>query len=289
MRFMDEIVETEGVVRIGAVSYLNARPLVEGLEMCRDVAVSFDVPSRLLGALLEERVDLALAPIVDAVESSAPLVVAPVGCIASDGPTRSVKIFSRTPIGEIRRVVTDPDSKTSVALAKTLLARRFECEATFERAAGTIDGGGAIDADAVLLIGDKVERRPPAKVEFPFDLDLGEAWRDWTGLPFVYAAWVCLASRADEPTVRRGCDLLDRTRRQNESRLAWIASKRAAEHGWGADAARAYLTKTIRTELGEREKKAIERFVVEAAAAGATAQAGSIRWARVGSAMSCPD
>jgi chorismate dehydratase len=271
-------------VRIGSVSYLNARPLVEGLEKCRDVELSFEVPSQLLDSLLEDRTDLALAPIVDALLSPEPIAVAPVGCIASDGPTRSVKLFSRVPMENITSVTTDPDSKTSVALARVLLSRVYSCTPSIERSATTITNTDSIEADAILMIGDKVERTPPDAEQFPHTLDLGQAWGEWTGLPFVYAAWVCLASRVDDPIIdpiiTRGLDLLDHQRRRNSVRVQWIAASRAKEHGWGADEALVYLRDTIITKFGERQKQAVERFAVEAVAAGVAPAGASIRWAK---------
>lgn len=268
-------------VRIGAVSYLNARPLVEGLEKCRDAALSFDVPSRLLGALLEERADVALAPIVDALQSPEPLAVMPVGCIASDGATRSVKVFSRVPLGEIKRLLVDPDSKTSVALATILLRRLHGASPEIMRAPRPIVEALDIDTDTdgALMIGDKVERHPPAADAFPYAIDLGEAWHGWTGLPFVYAAWVCQASRGCDPIVRRARELLDRQRRHNRTRLGWVAHRRAAEHGWSPFEAHAYLKDTIRTALGERERAAIERFAQECAAAGLIDADRRVVWA----------
>lgn len=270
-------------VRIGSVGYLNARPLVEGLDKCRGVELSFDAPSRLLGALLEERVDIALAPIVDALRSPEPIVAIPIGCIASDGPTRSVKLFSRTPMDRITRVLTDPDSKTSVALARVLLGRLFACSPLFERAEASVEGvagSGVLPAgfDAVLLIGDKVELMDASREQPLRTLDLGQAWRELTGLPFVYAVWMCLASRQEEDLVGRGCDLLDRQRRRNGARLRWIASRRAAEHGRGVDQAIAYLEDNIVTELGDLERRGVERFTREAADVGVIPAGRRVVW-----------
>ncbi len=244
--------------RIGSVSYLNARPLVEGIERCRDIELTFDVPARLLGALLEERADVALAPVMDVLTSPEPLSILPVGCIASLGPVRSVMLFSRTPIGEIRTVRTDPESRTSAALAAILLARVYNTDANLTR------GGRSADADAVLLIGDKVERYPPDEREFPHRLDLGAAWTEWTRMPCVYAAWVCVKSRERDPAVTRAAGVLDRQRRRNALRLGWIAARRAAEHGWRADAARSYLTSNIQYDLTPAHIDAVERFTAEA-------------------------
>lgn len=275
------MVARAGPVRIGAVSYLNARPLVEGLERCRDAVVTFDVPARLLGALLEERVDVALAPVMDALTSPEALAALPVGCIASDGATRSVALFSRTPIGAIRTVLTDAESRTSAALCEILLRKRYGSSAEVSRAAGPIAGvaARATDADAVLLIGDKVERDPPDPADFPHRLDLGAAWKEWTGGPFVYAAWVCLASRASEPVIARGRDLLDRQRRRNAMRIGWIADRRAPEHGWRTPEARAYLHGVIGYDFTEAHRRAVERFAAEAVALSLAPARARVRWA----------
>ncbi len=267
-------------VRIGAVSYLNTRPLVEGLEKCADARLSFDVPSRLLGALLEEDIDVALAPIMDAIRSPEAVAALPVGCIASDGPTRSVKIFSRIPFEVVATLRADPDSKTSVALATMVLQSRFKADVQLVRESRPMIEAitAGVDEDAVLLIGDKVERFDHNQHGFRHVVDLGEAWRDWTTLPFVYAVWVCKASRANDPVIRRAAIALDRQRRHNRTRIAWIAQRRADEHGWSPDEAHAYLNATIETQLGERERSAIDRFQSEAAACGLIAPTQRVVW-----------
>lgn len=276
--------------RIAAVSYLNTAPLIEGLEPCRDAVVTADVPARLLGALLEERADVALAPIMDVLTAPARLVVLPVGCIATDGPARSVVLFSRCPVGRIGRVLTDPESRSSAALCEVLLRRRFGSDAVVERGQAPIvrdDGSVGEAVDAVLLIGDKVERRPPAAEAFPHRLDLGAEWKAWTSLPFVFAAWVCLADRIDEPVVARACGLLDRQRRRNAMRLGWIAARRARGHGWGISDAAEYLMDLIEYDLTPAHRAGVQRFAEEARRLGLARGSAPILFAE-DVAAACP-
>ena len=113
------------VHRIGCVGYLNAKPLIEGLEGLADPVVRLDVPSALVADLERGEVDIALCPVIDYYRSGQPLVVVPVGCIASDGPTQTVRLFSQVPIDSITRVHADTDSHTSVALLRVLLDEMY--------------------------------------------------------------------------------------------------------------------------------------------------------------------
>lgn len=276
--------------RLAAVSYLNTAPLIEGLDRCHDAEVTRDAPAGLLGALLEERADAALAPIMDALTSPEPLVALDAGCIASDGPARSVILFLRSPVDRVRRVVTDPESRSSAALCEVLLRRRYGSDARVERGrAPMVAGDGSVPsgADAVLLIGDKAETRPPDAGAFPHRLDLGAEWAAWTGLPFVFAVWVCLASRAGDARVARARDLLDRQRRRNAMRLGWIADRRALEHGWAPAPARAYLGGVIGYELTAQRRAGLERFCEEARAVGLAPASARVRFAEEAPAL-CP-
>lgn len=96
--------------------------------------------------------------------------------------------------------------------------------------------------------------------DYPYQLDLGDAWKELTGLPFVYAIWMCRRERADDPEVRRTADLLDRQRRHNRTRLDWIVSAQASRHGWPLELAAQYLGSLLRYEVGPRECEAVARF-----------------------------
>ena len=111
-------------LRVGAVNYLNTKPLVEGLDREPGVALAFDLPSRLATGLADGRYDVALIPSVEFFQDPSYSVVSN-ACIACRGPVLSVKLFFRRPPAEVKSLALDEGSRTSAALAKSLLAERF--------------------------------------------------------------------------------------------------------------------------------------------------------------------
>ena len=273
-------------VRIGAVRYLNTAPLIEGLDQVQGLTLIPAVPSRLAPMLEAGQVDVALASIVDLVGGRVPLTVLPVGMIGCDGPTLTVRVFSEVPLSEVTEVCADTDSHTSVILCRLLFRRRFGRDVVIvpfdarERVVVSEGGVRSGHPSTVLLIGDKVVTDPTPAVRYPHQLDLGEAWKQETGLPFVYAAWACRAEDAEKPEIRMAAELLDRQRRHNRTRLDWIASTRAPGARWPADLAGKYLGTLLRYELGAREREAAERFLGMAREAGMLPHERAIAWAR---------
>ena len=301
-------------VRIGCVQYLNTLPLIEGLRTWRDVEVVTAVPSRLAGMLIGGDVDVALASVIDAATaegSGGPgVVLLPVGMIGCDGPTLTVRLFSTRPIETLEEIGVDTDSHTSVALLQVLMhkihGRRVRV-VSFDagehlvvgpgahRADPSGDGGGvqrpAGDRrgtqggearqswpDAVLLIGDKVVTDAPPAERYPYQMDLGAAWKSLTGLPFVYAAWMCCGGTEGSVAVRAAAMMLDRARRHNATRLDWIVASRAGEKHWPADLARRYVGEYLHYGVGEAEKEAVAKFVRFAGELGLCGHAEP-RWA----------
>jgi chorismate dehydratase len=251
--------------RLACVSYLNAKPLLAGLDDDPAIELFLDVPARLRGRLDRGEADAALLPVFDLFDArdTGPVLL-PAGGIGCDGPTLTVRLFSRVPLERIRCVALDSDSRTSVALLKVLLSWRGVEPAyvrwSMPRHAGS---GGARpvwptpdEADALLLIGDKVVTSRPEARAFPREVDLGEAWRDATGLPFVFAAWTARPD-ADHAALH---DRLSRARRRGESIAHDIADRHAPAHGWPTPLARRYLGEILRYNIGPREIEAVERF-----------------------------
>lgn len=238
---------------VAAVSFLNARPLIDGLEREPGITVVADVPSRLLETLITARARIALCPVIDFQTAAADFCIVPVGAIGSDGATHTVRVFSRVPIREIRRVHTDGDSHTSVALLEIVLealnGRRPELS-TLKTPAPE----GAEPPETVLLIGDKVVRDEPTARLYPYQLDLGSAWKSLSGLPFVFATWLARAGEdlGELPATLR------RYRERNLLRIPEIVSSHA--DGWPADLANRYLTEILRYEIGPRELESIALF-----------------------------
>ncbi|MBI1189236.1 MAG: hypothetical protein GC200_00945 [Tepidisphaera sp.] len=245
--------------RVACVRYLNTAPLVEGLDQLEGLTLLPKVPADIAGAVLAGEADIGLASVVDARDPR--LTVLPVGMIGCDGPTHTVRVFSAVPPEKITRLHADADSHTSVILARLILSKRFGTSpAVVPHKAGADD-----EPEALLLIGDKVVTNPPSAARYPHQLDLGEQWRAWTGLPFVYAAWMCRTGEEESPAIALAASLLDRQRRHNATRLEWIVQKRAPGARWLVDLARHYLTQLLRYDLDERARAGLTRFFEEAA------------------------
>jgi chorismate dehydratase len=239
-------------VRVGSVSFLNAKPLIEGLEHDPAVELSLEVPSRLLDGMRDGRYDVALLPVIDyqRMEGLRLLTAGGIGC---DGPTLTVRIFSRVPIERVKTLACDTDSHTSVALARILCAELYGAIPEMIPLAPSAFRG-ASDSTAVLLIGDKVvSEEPPG---FPHQLDLGEAWKRLTGLPFLFAAWMA----------RDGVELhdlpqrLERAKRSGLENVERIVGREAPPRRWPPDVAHRYLTEHLRFDIGPDQLRAVERF-----------------------------
>jgi chorismate dehydratase len=240
---------TAGKLRIGSVSYLNAKPLIFGLESSPDLDLILDVPSRLLPGLRDNRFDIALLPVID-YQRLDNLTIVPAGGIGCDGPTLTVRIFSRVPIEKIKTLACDTDSHTSVALARIILGEQF---ATHPRFIDLLDKDDR-PVEARLLIGDKVVCEEPPGYEH--QLDLGSAWKTLTDMPFVFATWMA----------RDGIDLrdlpqrLEQAKRNGLSNVREIVNKYAVSRGWPAGIAHQYLTSYLKFDVGPAHLKAIEKF-----------------------------
>ena len=174
--------------RIGAVSYLNTRPLLLGMEQTPfnnriDLIKSY--PAQIAQNLLEDTIDIGLVPVAIIPLLSNPQIVSKY-VIGTEGEVASVALFSQVPMEQIERVYLDNQSRTSVALAKVLLAQFWKKEVELipatEGYMETITG-----TTAGVIIGD---RALACLNRFEHVYDLGLAWKQHTGLPFVFAAWV---------------------------------------------------------------------------------------------------
>lgn len=269
-------------VRIACVQYLNSAPLVEGLDKLDGFTLTPAVPADIAPMVRRGEADIGLASTIDAL-GEPELAILPAGMIGCDGPTLTVRLFSSVPLAEVSTVCADADSHTSVALARVLLAERFGVTPRFvpfnamERFAL---GGEQVEHDAdgwprcLLLIGDKVVTHSPPAVRYPHQLDLGEAWKALTGLPFVYAAWQCRADAVASDEGRRRMALasamLDRQRRHNVTRLDWLVQQWAPRARWPVDLAQRYIGELLRYDMGPREREAVGKFFELCAAHGIT-------------------
>jgi len=240
-------------MRIGAVNYLNSKPLVYGLEASAPKArLFYDLPSRLADSLAAGRLDVALVPSVEWLRQPGYVVVSD-ACVACRGPVLSVKLYFRVPPVQVRRLALDEGSRTSAALAQILLDELAGVTPLCEPLAIGC-GLDNTDADAVLLIGDRAIRTEErSDVEI---WDLGERWFDWTGLPFVFATWV---ARPAVDTIELET-LLAAARDRGVAHLAEISAAEAPVLGIDTDLAHRYLRDILHFTLGEQELKGLRRF-----------------------------
>ncbi len=244
------------IFAVAAVRFLNAMPLIDGLEEEPTVRLVREVPSRLLETLINLQSDIALCPVIDFQLSPIELCVVPVGAIGSHGHTLTVRVFSRVPMKRVTRVHTDGDSHTSVALLRVVfdeLYGRVPELSTLE----SPDVNGADDApETVLLIGDKVVQNEPDPSRYAHQLDLGDAWKRITGLPFVFACWMA----RDGHDLGSAPEILARRRELNRPRIGEIVADHASASGWPENLAADYLGDILSYGLGPRELRSIELF-----------------------------
>lgn len=241
-------------MRLGVVSFLNARPLIEGLADNPATHLVHAVPAELPVRLERGEFDAALVPIIDVIRSAGRLEIVSDACIGCDGETMTVRVFSQLPPHRVRTLHVDRDSHTSVALARVLWSELFDTALEVR----TIDARrDPIDRlDAVLLIGDKVV--DPRRAGFAFETDLGGAWRQHTGLPFVFAAWAMVdPSDADASSA---ATLLGAARDRGVARTADIARAQGPTLGWPVELAERYLSRCLTYTIDERHAAAAERF-----------------------------
>ena len=261
-------------IRVGAVNYLNSKPLIEGLTgFSRDIELTLDLPSRLADRMAAGELDVGLIPVAEYFRAGTYSFIPNIG-IASNGPVLSVTLFSRVPWNAIRSVSLDEGSRTSAALTKILLEHRHGLRPTYRQLA--IDAVAEdVATDAVLLIGDRAMKACLPGFEFAYDL--GQEWHDWTGLPMVFAVWA-----APEPVADGVAELEHslvasvRLARSEPDVLAHEASER---YGYPAGYLARYFEK-LRYSFGPRERAGLYTFLEMARDVGELEHVPELRFAR---------
>jgi cyclic dehypoxanthinyl futalosine synthase len=256
---------TDSRLRVAAVGYLNARPLYEGLDRepaSGRVRLDCATPSEVARLVAEHEADIALMPVA-AAATIGELRFVRGAAIGARGPVRSVVVVSERPIEQIDELAVDLSSRTSVVLARLVLAARRKTKGP-PRLLGSAPRDAIAQVGgprAALVIGD-----PALDIEgrFPFVLDLGLAWYEETGLPFVFAAWCGrpgTVGASDE-------ELLLRAKQAGLARRDALAEAHAERSGLKPESLRAYLHEAVRYDFGDEERRGLERFYDDAARAG---------------------
>ena len=254
--------------RLGLVAYSNVSPFRYGL---RQLGVEYldEVPAKLLPCLESGEVEAAILPTHD-VLAHPELIALPGTCIACDGPAMSVKLFSRISPRFAATVALDADSHTSVALTRILLDS-FGAHPQYLTLPPDLDQM-LNRADAALLIGDPCLRAKPGQEVLV--TDLGEAWKELTGLPFVFALWA----------TREGADYAELSALISEALeiglndLPTVAAEEAGRLGLKPETMMIYLRDSLRYHLEEPYRAGLERFWQMAVFRGLVDSEGPVRF-----------
>ena len=247
---------------MGAVGYLNARPLTWALDAYPDRwLVRYDVPSVCASLLHQGDVDLGLIPSIEYLGREDYRFVPGVG-IGSRGRVASVALYTRKDMGEIRSIALDTSSRTSVTLIQVLCRHHFRISPAFVPHGPDLAAMTSV-CDAGLLIGDPAFDADHESLGLQ-KLDLGEVWTQMTGLPFIYAAWTGRPTAVDDRVVQS----------LQQAQAEGVAAREAiaAEYGAG-DAARTaraaiYLRDNVKYGLGADEAAGLQLFLDYAADMG---------------------
>ena len=250
------------VLKVGIVDFLNSRPLAWGFLRGAYEGVlepSYHAPSRVADLLAEGEIDVGLIPSIEVLRIGG-LEVLPGACVAATGEVRSVLLLLRSPLESLRRVAVDNKSRTSIALLEILMKELWGIAP--ELVVREVDSRGVEPGfDAALLIGDPALSVDRSGFEV---VDLAAAWRQLTGLPFVFAVWATRRGMATEElagyfedSLQRGLADLDR-----------MVSEAAAAQGLAPSDVRSYLTENLRFSMGAEEVAGLREFFSRARSHG---------------------
>lgn len=213
----------------------------------------FRVPAECADMVTSGAADIGIIPSFELIGRDMGIV--PGVGIACRGAVRSILLVSARPLGEVRTLAADASSRTSVALARIILARRYGVEPAVVTRPPDL-ANMLRDADCALIIGDPALRIDPATLPFHV-YDLGSEWIEMTGLPMVFAVWagprgVVTPQVAEAFQASCAFGLRDRER---------IASEEAVKRGFAPELVRRYLDSHIVFELGAAEREGMELFL----------------------------
>ena len=254
--------------RIGAVSYLNTRPLVFGLEQGlaeERIELSYSVPARLTDRMIAGELDIALMPVIELAKMP-DLEIVPGLAIGTSGPSRSVLLVSRRPIEQVESIAFDAESRTSNALVQVLCDRVWNIAPQFHSGLRGLDEA-LLECDAAVQIGDKALFAEPPHDTVVYDL--GGVWSAATKMPFVFAAWFSRPGTID----REIYEALHESRRRGVRAIDAIAEDYTWRGRQYPQLSKDYLRKNIRFRLGSAEIDALRAFFEGAAEIGLISQA----------------
>ena len=240
-------------IRVSAVSFLNSIPMVYGLKkvMSKEyISLSTDVPSECARKLAEGEADVGLIPVVQMLNIPDSRFVSSF-CIGATGAVDSVMIASTVPVGKIKRIYTDPHSRTSVMLARILTKEFWRTEPEWCDVTEPVKPDMLRPGEAAVVIGDKA-----FGFASRYRYDLAEVWYEFTGLPFVFAGWIAVT------------DLPEKFTTEFNNALSWgITHKREAVDSLPSlpvhkETAYHYLENFIEFEFTDKKRQGLELFML---------------------------
>jgi predicted solute-binding protein len=242
--------------RVAAVSYLNTVPLVWGFQhdplLGDTFDLRFELPSICAQHVAAGRADIGILPVIETARQN--LEYFPGTGIACHGPVRTILLISKVPYAQIKTLAVDTGSRTSVMLSRVILAERFG--ATPAVFAHKADMHAMLEqADACLIIGDPALHLDPENLPYPC-LDLGGEWVNMTGLPMVFAVW----SARKELIQDRYTEAFQASLRYGLTHMDDIVREQSPIRGVSPELTRAYLTRHIVFELGEKDYEGMRRY-----------------------------
>ncbi|CAN5698030.1 menaquinone biosynthesis protein [soil metagenome] len=237
-------------IKVGAVNYLNTKPLLYGIErlpVMKDITLVTDYPANIAQQLLDDKIDIGLVPVA-IIPKLAAYFIETDFCIGAVGPVASVCLFSEVPLEQVERVWLDYQSRTSVSLARVLFKNFWKKEVEFLQAKegyqheikGTTAG---------VVIGDRAFAQRQVS---PFRYDLAEAWQTFTGLPFVFAAWV-----ANKKLQQSFLDAFNEANGYGLTKLEDVIN----ENPYDKYDLHTYYTKNISYNLDDKKRQGLETFL----------------------------
>jgi predicted solute-binding protein len=256
LRYTDELPKPDVRPRVCAVSYLNTAPLVWGMLHGPQrglFPLDFAIPAVCADRLASGEADIGIVPSFELTRQN--LEIIPGSGIACHGAVRSILLISSRPASQIRTLAADSSSRTSVELARTILARKYDARPHILKHPPQVEAM-LKSADAALIIGDPALRIDPARLPY-YTYDLGAEWVEMTGLPMVFAVWAArpgIVTPALAEAFRQSC-------RYGRERIEEIVACEAPRREFAADLVSEYLTRHIVHELEERDYAGMRLFL----------------------------
>ncbi|HEY0057534.1 MAG TPA: menaquinone biosynthesis protein [Flavisolibacter sp.] len=238
-------------IRVAAVNYLNTKPLLYGIkkqEFISQIDLIETYPAKVAQMVLDGSADLGLLPVAVIPKLPEHFIITDY-CIGCDGPVASVCIFSEVPMEQVEKIYLDYQSRTSVMLAQLLVKEHWKLDVKFAAAEGEDYRDQIKATTAGLVIGDRaLEQRQST----PYIYDLGTAWKEFTGLPFVFAAWVSNKKLPEE--------FVDAFNGANASGLAELTAV-IREQEYPYYDLNEYYTRNISYDLNAEKRAGLQRFL----------------------------